>query len=72
MLISKNSFLFSSETVNEIIGIIKAIPTTSRINPMNVKNDKIKIDILSLLSSKVFILKTSSKFFILSIEIKIF
>ena len=72
MLISKNSFLFSSEIVNEIMGIIKAIPITSNISPINVKNDKIKIDILSLLSSNIFTLKIRSKNFMLNIEIKIF
>tara|TARA_X000000950_G_scaffold184785_1_gene223786 strand:- start:13387 stop:13605 length:219 start_codon:yes stop_codon:yes gene_type:complete len=72
MLISKNLFLFSSEIVNEIMGIIKAIPITSNISPINVKNDKIKIDILSLLSSNIFTLKIRSKNFMLNIEIKIF
>ena len=71
MLISKNSFLFSSEIVNEIIGIINAIPITSNIKPINVKNDKIIMDILSFLSSNVFTLKSISKFFMLYVEIKI-
>ena len=54
------------------MGIIKAIPITSNISPINVKNDKIKIDILSLLSSNIFTLKIRSKNFMLNIEIKIF